>query len=88
MGSGTKARIVRIGNSQGIRIPKPLLDQVELGEEVELTVEEGQLVIRPAQSPRHGWDERFAEMAQRGDDRLVDEETASLTSWDTDEWEW
>ena len=88
MGTGTKARIVKIGNSQGIRIPKLLLNQIELGEEVELEVQEGQLVIRPAQRPRYDWDEQFAEMAQSGDDRLLDAEAIKLTSWDTDEWEW
>ena len=88
MGTGTKAHIVKIGNSRGIRIPKPLLEQIELGEEVELEIQDGQLVIRSAQSPRHGWDEQFAEMAQSGDDRLLDAEAVELTSWDKDEWEW
>ena len=88
MGNSAKTRIVKIGNSQGIRIPKPLLHQAELGEEVELEVQDGQIVVRPAQVPRRGWDEQFAKMAGRGDDRLLDSEIVGLTSWDTDEWEW
>lgn len=88
MGAGTKAHIIKIGNSQGIRIPKLLLEQVKLGEEVELDVQEGQLVIRPAQGLRRGWDEQFAKMAQSEDDRLLDAEAIELTAWDTDEWEW
>lgn len=88
MGNSIKTRIVKIGNSQGIRIPKLLLHQAELGEEVELEVKDGQIVLRPARTPRHGWDEQFAKMAERGDDRLLDSETVSLTSWDADEWEW
>ena len=88
MGNGTKTRIVRIGNSQGIRIPKVLLDQVDLGEEVELQVQDGHLVIRPARPARSGWDEQFGRMSESGDDRLLDAETMSLTSWDADEWEW
>ena len=88
MGTGTKARIIKIGNSRGIRIPKLLLDQAELGEEVELEVQGGGLVIRPSRGPRHGWDDQFAKMAEERDDQLLDVESISLSSWDTDEWDW
>jgi len=88
MNTVTKTRIIKIGNSKGIRIPKLLLEQVDLGEEVELEVKEGQLVIRSAQSPRQGWEEQFEAMARHGDDKLLDGEVLNLTSWDTDEWEW
>jgi antitoxin MazE len=81
-----KARIVKIGNSKGIRIPKPLLEQLALAEEAELEVQQGQIVIRPAQRPRHDWDEQFRAMAKRGDDRLLDQPT--LTRWDEREWAW
>lgn len=81
-----KARIVRIGNSQGIRIPKPLLEQAGLGEEVELHVEGGRLVIEPARRPRAGWAEAFAAMHEAGDDALLDEPTP--TAFDRDEWTW
>jgi antitoxin MazE len=80
-------RIVKIGNSQGIRIPKLLLDQLSLGEQVELEVLDNQLVVRAASTPRHGWAEQFRIMAEHCDDRLVDLPDASLTTWD-DEWEW
>ncbi|HTU89706.1 MAG TPA: AbrB/MazE/SpoVT family DNA-binding domain-containing protein [Gemmataceae bacterium] len=83
-----KARIVRIGNSQGIRIPKPLLEQTGLRGDVEIGVENEALVIRPARKPRQGWEEAFQEMAQRGDDKLLDPDVPSLTSWDEDDWEW
>ena len=79
MGNSTKTHIVKIGNSRGIRIPKLLLDQAELGEEVELEAGEGQVVIRAVRNPRRGWDEQFAEMADRGDDRLLHAEAVSLT---------
>ncbi|MDP2953476.1 MAG: AbrB/MazE/SpoVT family DNA-binding domain-containing protein [Chloroflexota bacterium] len=88
MGTGTKTRIVKIGNSRGIRIPKLLLDQAQLGNEIEIEVQGDQLIVRPVRGPRRDWDERFAEMARRGDDRLLDSETVSLSSWDQDEWEW
>jgi len=84
----TRVRIVKIGNSQGVRIPRLLLGQLELGDEVELTVEEGQLVIRPVRRSRQGWNEAFQHMAERGDDQMLDAAAVSLTQWDEDEWEW
>ncbi|MGH8063990.1 MAG: AbrB/MazE/SpoVT family DNA-binding domain-containing protein [Candidatus Entotheonellia bacterium] len=83
-----KARIIKIGNSQGIRIPKVLLEQSGLGEEVELDVQYAQIVIRPAERPRQGWDEVFRSMAEHADDRLLDEDLTGRTRWDEDEWQW
>jgi len=79
-----RARIVRIGNSRGLRIPKQLLDQTGLGDEVELEVQRDQIVIRAARRPRAGWDEQFRAMAERGDDRLLDDEPIP-TQWDETE---
>jgi len=83
-----RTRIIKIGNSQGIRIPKPLLEQAGLGEEVELELQENRIVIRPAANPREGWDEAFKLMAARGDDALLDEDLTGTTDWDQKEWEW
>lgn len=88
MGNSTKTRIIKIGNSQGIRIPKLLLEQAEIGEDVELEVQGRNLIIRPARGPREMWDEKFGQMAAKGDDQMLDAEAISTTSWDTDEWEW
>ena len=82
-----KARIVRIGNSQGIRIPKPLIAQAGIKGEVEITVEENRLVISSAEPPRAGWAEAFRRMAEKGDDVLLDRD-AIRTAWDEEEWEW
>ncbi len=79
-----KARIVRIGNSRGIRIPKPLIEQTGLGENVEIAVQGNALVISPVGRPRAGWDEAFRAMAGHGDDELLD--GARPTRWDEDEW--
>ena len=83
-----KTRIVRIGNSRGIRIPKALLEQCRLGSTVELEVQDGQLVVRPIERPRLGWDEAFRQMAEQGDDQLLDRGALPSTDWDTREWEW
>ena len=82
-----KTRIVRIGNSQGLRIPKPLLEQSGLGEEVELEVRPHEIVIRAASRVRSDWDEAFQEMAAQGDDSLLDSDVL-LSQWDDEEWSW
>jgi antitoxin MazE len=83
-----KARIVKIGNSQGIRIPKIVLEQTKLKDEVELKVQDHEIVITKPQKPRAGWEAAFREMARRGDDKLLDASLVSLTRWDEEEWEW
>ena len=83
-----RASIIRIGNSRGIRIPKMLLEQCRLGSTVELEVQDGQLVVRPVDGARLGWEEAFRQMAQQGDDELLDRESLPPTEWDTTEWEW
>ena len=83
-----RARIVKIGNSQGIRIPKPLLDQSGITTDVELKLEGHQITIRPVQSVRFGWDKAFKLMAQNGDDALTDDADIIAHSWDEDEWTW
>jgi antitoxin MazE len=83
-----KTRIVRIGNSQGVRIPKPILEQTGLHGEVEISAEQDAVVIRPATRPRAGWAAAFRAMARRGDDRLLDDVGPTLSPWDEDAWEW
>jgi antitoxin MazE len=82
-----KTRLVRIGNSQGIRIPRAVIEQAGLQGELDLQVRRKQLVVRQAHRPREGWEDRFRAMAGRGDDRLLWPK-ATLTSFDEKEWEW
>jgi antitoxin MazE len=86
MGS-VKTSIVRIGNSQGIRIPKTLIEQCRLDKEVELEPQGDQIVIRSVSKLREGWEEEFKTMAERGDDRPLGN-MAVAGSWDEEEWEW
>jgi antitoxin MazE len=81
-----KTKIVRIGNSQGIRLPKAVLDQVGFGRDVELTIEDDTIVIRQGREPRQDWEQEFARMAVAEDDRLLDAE--SRTDFDLEDWEW
>lgn len=81
-----KAKIIRIGNSKGIRLPKPVIDQVGLAEEVDLEVRDGEIVISPANVPRRGWAEAAQALSAAGEDRLLDDPVP--TDFDRDEWEW
>ncbi|PIE33057.1 AbrB/MazE/SpoVT family DNA-binding domain-containing protein [candidate division KSB3 bacterium] len=83
-----KATLVKIGNSQGIRIPKPILAQCRLRDEVELEVQNGELIIRPVHQARQQWTQAFRKMAEFHDDVLMDSEGLSQTEWDVEEWEW
>ena len=83
-----RTRIIRIGNSRGIRIPKPILEAAGLSDEVELEVGEGELIVRSVGQARQGWEDRFRAMAEAGDDELLDAEAIEVTGWDEEEWEW
>ena len=83
-----KAKLIKIGNSRGIRIPKSILEQCRFSDNVELEAERDYLIIRAANRRRQGWEAACREMAAHGDDKLLDADTGSLTSWDKDEWQW
>ena len=83
-----RTRIVKIGNSQGVRIPKLLLERSNLAEEVELEAEDDRIIIRSTKQPRQGWERAFRAMAERGDDSLLDNNFLAQTRWDEDEWKW
>lgn len=86
MSNVVKSHLVRIGNSRGVRIPKVFLEQLDLGDEIEMAVEADQLVIRSSHGPRQGWEEQFQAMHEAGDDRMIEGPPAS--AWDEEEWEW
>ncbi len=81
-----KTRIVRIGNSRGIRVPKLLLDQADLPDDVELRAEPGRLVVSAAARPRAGWAAKAQSMHRRGEDAPVEDGTPTV--FDATEWRW
>jgi antitoxin MazE len=83
-----KTRIVRIGNSQGVRLPKSLIEQCQLQGELELEPHSDYLIIRAVAKPRAGWEQAFQTMAEHRDDQLPDDHRALEHDWDRDEWEW
>ncbi|CAN5919696.1 hypothetical protein BH11GEM1_BH11GEM1_21300 [soil metagenome] len=80
-----RSKIVRIGNSQGVRLPKLLIEQAGLAEEVELRAEAGQIVIAAPRKTRAGWAEAAQRARASGDDVL---ESTGPTRFDQTEWEW
>jgi antitoxin MazE len=85
MTRGIKSRIVQVGNSQGIRIPKLMLEQSGIIENIEIEVSEGQILIKPASKARVGWDEAFSQMVANGEEEPILDVT---NEWDDTEWEW
>jgi antitoxin MazE len=85
----TMTTLIRIGNSQGIRIPKAIIEQAKLGDkELEFEVIDEGLLIKPLKTPRKGWKEQFE---QGGAAQVLNEEEqewidASLD--DDEDWEW
>ena len=83
-----KATLVRIGNSRGIRLPKPVIEQCGFENEVEMEVHRRELVIRSSSHPRDGWAGAFARMSEYGDDELLYRVAQTGPTWDEEEWEW
>jgi antitoxin MazE len=81
-----RLELTRIGNSRGIRIPKPLIVQCGLGDVVELRVTPEGLVIAPHRAPREGWKETFAATRPAEREMLLD--GVPPNAFDDKEWTW
>ena len=81
-----KTQIIQIGNSQGIRIPKVLLEDSLITGDVDLELHPDGILIRNAQKPRSTWKEAFKAMAENDDDELLD--NSSTTAFEKKEWQW
>jgi antitoxin MazE len=87
--SRMRAKLVRIGNSRGIRIPKAMIDELALGDEVELTVKKGEIVVSRVRKVREGWAEDAKRMVERGEDGIVwPEMDLYQTDFVKNEWYW
>jgi len=88
LSNAIRTRLIKIGNSRGLRLPKTLLEQAGLEQDVEVEAQDGQLVIRATAHPRAGWDTAFQAMADTGDDGLFDAGAPTTPAWDETEWQW
>lgn len=83
-------QLIKIGNSQGVRIPKPLIQQANLADtELEFVIVEGGLLIAPARERlRQNWESQIkSALAEHGDEG-VDEEWLAAPLTDDEGWEW
>lgn len=81
-----KTQIIKIGNSKGIRIPKPLLEQSNLDGEVELEVTNEGLLIKSSGKPRYNWAKAFKEMSENDGDEMIIEDSAN--KFEKENWRW
>lgn len=78
--------VIPIGNSKGIRLPKAILEQLNIQDTMELEVEERKLILKPiSKKPRSGWEEAFKEMDSNHEDTLLMSEIQDSEAF---EWEW
>lgn len=80
-----KSQIIQIGNSQGVRLPKVLLEQSGITGEVDLELHPDGILIRNTKKPRDGWAEAFKTMADSDDDELP---AVPPTKFEQKEWQW
>ncbi len=66
-----RVRVIKIGNSKGIRLSKTILQKYDIQEDVELILEDEQIVLKPISKARHGWSAAFKKMHEEGDDQLL-----------------
>ena len=84
-----QTKIIQIGNSKGIRLPKHILEQLNIRDKIELIVDSDaqQIHIKPINSVREGWEEAFQKFHESGDDDLIIDDNLDLT-FDLENWEW
>ncbi len=82
-----RTKIVRIGNSQGVRLSRTLLEQSGLSGEVDIEVRDGEIVLHGVRRVREDWETAYEKMVSSGDDKLLDADSNSA-DWDETEWEW
>jgi antitoxin MazE len=81
-----RTELIKIGNSRGVRIPKPLIEECGLGETVELKVLNRRIVVSPISAPREGWAEAFHKAGPSTQDELLLDLPES--EFDREEWQW
>ena len=88
MPNAIHTRLIRIGNSQGIRIPKALIEQAGLRDDVEIRLENSTLVVSAARHPRSGWQDAFQARAEQQGDARPSADVLAPAEWDLTEWQW
>lgn len=83
------ATLIRIGNSQGVRIPKAVIEQARLEDkELEFKVVDDGLLIQPSKKPRDGWKEQFDNASKSRESSEKDQEWLDASLTNDEDWEW
>ncbi len=83
-----KAQLIKIGNSRGLRLPKAVIEECNLGDVVEIKIRDKKITIMNPQKPREGWEESFKYLTNNGktaDDLLLGD---FENDFDNEEWKW
>jgi len=83
------AHLVKIGNSQGIRIPKPLIQQAHLeGKELDIQVVKQGILVSPSKKPREGWEKAIETILLNKGEEATDSDWLGATLTSDDDLEW
>ena len=81
--------LIRIGNSQGVRIPKAIIEQAQLEEkELVFKISDDGLLIQPLQKPRKGWKKEFDKILKTKEADQIDQEWLDAPLTDNEDWDW
>lgn len=81
--------LIKIGNSQGLRIPKAIIDQAHLeNKELEFKIVDEGLLIQPIKKPREGWKKQFDKTSQFQELSSEEQEWLDASLVDEEDWEW
>ena len=83
-----KVQIIKIGNSKGIRIPKPVLTQCGFKDVLEMEVRYKKMVVSSPKKTRSGWEKKFRKLTLNTKDALLEDFRKVKNSFDQNEWEW
>lgn len=81
--------LIKIGNSQGVRIPKVIIEQAQLiDKKLEFKIVDDGLLIQAVKKPRQGWKEQFDRVSKLKESNYSNREWLDAPLTDTEEWEW
>ena len=83
------ARLIKIGNSQGVRIPKAIIEQAQLeGQDLRFKVVDDGLMLQPVRRPRQGWKEQFDKAVDSSESARTDQDWLDAPLSSKEDWEW
>jgi len=83
-----KTKLIKIGNSRGIRISKTMVEQCKLNGDLNIEIRENEIVISSEENNRLGWEEAFKKAVSLKENSMVDDDGMNLSEWDEKEWKW